>query len=245
LLAEGHLDAARKNYEQALALSKKLGDRDGEAAHESDLGNVLIEEGALSDAESHYDRALVLRRRLGLKDVTAESKMLIGGLRNAEGRYAEAAPLAAEAARVFADQRQTGNGAISLANQARAELGLGKIAEARTLCGKARALLTDNRQNGANLPVLLEAVRADTAAGNLEAARRSFAELETTSRKSGWLFYILEARRAGAEIEMLAGRKREGLRQIQSLEEEARARGFGLVEAEAVNLLRGSRPIAH
>ncbi|HET7451284.1 MAG TPA: hypothetical protein VFL12_00960, partial [Thermoanaerobaculia bacterium] len=105
------------------------------------------------------------------------------------------------------------------------------------LCVEARSLLRDNRQNGANLPVLLEAVRVETAAGNLPAARRLFAELEMRSRKAGWLFYILEARRAGAEIEILAGRTRDGLREVRSLAEDARAKGFGLVVAEARDVL--------
>ncbi|HET7451889.1 MAG TPA: tetratricopeptide repeat protein, partial [Thermoanaerobaculia bacterium] len=132
-LAEGLLDAAQENYEQALALSKKLGDPASEAAHESDLGNVFFEGGKLGRAEAHYENALAGRRKLGLKDDIAETQMLISGLRNTEGRYAEAARLSSESARVFADSRQTGNGAISLANQARAETGLGKVADARAL----------------------------------------------------------------------------------------------------------------
>ncbi|HET9794264.1 MAG TPA: tetratricopeptide repeat protein, partial [Thermoanaerobaculia bacterium] len=132
-LAQGHLEEARGNYEKALALSKKLGDPDGAATHENDLGNVFTEEGRFSDAETHYETALAGRRALGLQDVAAETQMLIAQLRNVEGRFPEAAPMAQQAARVFADLRQTGNGAISLAEEARAELGLGKIAEARAL----------------------------------------------------------------------------------------------------------------
>ena len=240
-LAQGRLDEARRNYESALALSKKLGDPDAEATHENDLGNVFFDEGDLSQAETHYQKALAGRRKLGIKDKAAESQMLIATLRDAEGRYAEAAPLAAEAARVFANLRQTGNGANALAEEARADLGLGRASQARSLCEKARTLLKDNHQNGANLAVLLEAVRVETEARDLGAARRLSAEFQDRAGKSGWLFYILEARRAGAEIEILAGRKQEGYRQLRILAKESRDRGFGLVAAEAQNLNDSSR----
>jgi DNA-binding winged helix-turn-helix (wHTH) protein/tetratricopeptide (TPR) repeat protein/TolB-like protein len=237
-LAQGRLAEARGKYEDSLALSKKLGDPDGEATRENDLGNVFAAEGELSQAQTHYDTALAGRRRLGLKDEAAESQMLIAQLRNAEGHYREAAQLAGQAARVFADLRQTGNGAISLATEARAELGLGKFAEARALCGKARALLKNNRQNGANLPVLMEAVRVETAA-NPDAAEGVFSDFETRARKSGWLLYILESRRARAEIEIRTGRMQEGLQEARSVVQEARLKGFGLIAAEAQSLLLG------
>ena len=237
-LAQGRLAEARTRYEDSLALAKKLGDPDGEATRENDLGNVSAEEGKLSEAEGHYERALARRRELGLKDQAAESEMLIAGLRNSEGRYLEAAKLAQEAAGVFAGLRQTGNGAIALATEARAELALGKIAEARSLSEKARALLKGNRQNGANLPVLLEAVRVETGAANLAGARPLLADLEERSRKAGWLFYMLESRRAAAELEILAGKKEQGYRGLRALAKESRDRGFGLVAAEAEKLLR-------
>lgn len=243
-LAEGRLEEARRYYGDALSLSRKLADPEGEATHENDLGNVSFEEGKLSEADRHYEKALAGRRQLGLKDEGAESTMLIAGLRNSEGRYSEAAKLAQDSAGVFAGLRQTGNGAISLATEARAELALGKIAEARSLCEKARALLKGNRQNGANLPVLLEAVRVETEASNLAGARRLLADLEARNRKAGWLFYVLEARRAGAEIEIRSGRKQEGFRQLRSLATESREKDFGLVAAEAETLLSDSRPLS-
>jgi DNA-binding winged helix-turn-helix (wHTH) protein/tetratricopeptide (TPR) repeat protein/TolB-like protein len=236
-LAQGRLEDSRRNYESALALSKKLGDPEGIATHENDLGTVFCEEGEFPRAEIHYEAALAGRRKLGLKDVTAESQMLLAGLRNAEGRYSEAAPLAEEAARVFHGLRQTGNEAISLAEEARAKVGLAKVAEAHSLCERARSLLKDNRQNGANLPVLLESVRVETAAANVEEARTLLSDLQARAEKAGWLLYSLEARRAGAEIEILSGRKDAGLREIASLAEEARRKGFGVIVAESKRLL--------
>ena len=92
------------------------------------------------------------------------------------------------------------------------------------------------------IAVLLEAVRVETAARDLAAARRLFAEFQSRAGKSGWLFYILEARRAGAEIELVAGRRQEGLRQVRALEEDARGQGFGLIAAEAEKLLHEAHP---
>jgi DNA-binding winged helix-turn-helix (wHTH) protein/tetratricopeptide (TPR) repeat protein len=240
-LAQGRLEEARENYEQALAISKKLKDPEGVATHENDLGNVSAEAGRLSDAEAHYQKALAGRIKLGLQDEAAETQMLIAQLRNVEMRFPEAAKLAQDAAAVFAGLRQTGNGAISLATEARADLALGKIAEARSLCEKARLLLKSNRQNGANLPVLLEAVRVETGASNLATARKLFAHFETLARKAGWLFYVLEGRRAGAEIEILAGGRQEGLRHLQSLARESHDKGFGLVAGEAERVIRDAR----
>jgi DNA-binding winged helix-turn-helix (wHTH) protein/TolB-like protein/predicted negative regulator of RcsB-dependent stress response len=240
-LAQGRLEEARGNYEQALALSKKLKDPEGVATHENDLGNVSAEAGRLSDAEAHYQAAFAARLKLGLEDEKAETQMLIAQLRNVEMRFPEAAKLAGETARTFTGLGQTGNAAISLANEARAELGLGRIAEAQALCGKARGLLKNNRQNGAALPVLMEALRVETAGTNLAAAKALLAEFETHARKAGWLFYILEARRADAELEIRTGRKQDGLREARSLAEKARLEGFGLVAAEAQNLLADGR----
>jgi DNA-binding winged helix-turn-helix (wHTH) protein/tetratricopeptide (TPR) repeat protein len=239
-LAEGRLEDARRNYEKALALSTKLGDPAGQAAHEMDLGNVFTEEGRFSDADREYARALALRKALGVTGDVAESQMLIASLRNVEGRYPDAARLADDAARAFGAARQTGNAAIALANQARAELGLGRLAEARSLCARARAQLKANRQNGANFPVLLEAVRIETAASNLEAARSLLEDIERRTRKAPWLFYVLEARRAEAEIDIRAGRRRDGLNALKALAEEAGEKGFALVAAEARTVIGSS-----
>ncbi|HET9471188.1 MAG TPA: hypothetical protein VFO24_08790, partial [Usitatibacter sp.] len=127
--------------------------------------------------------------------------------------------------------------AISLANESRAELGLGRVARARSLCGEARGLLRNNRQNGANLPVLREAVRVETEGSNLARAGTLLAEFEDRSRKSGWRMYVLESRCARAEIEIRSGKRPEGLQRLRTLADEARADGIGRVETEARNLL--------
>jgi hypothetical protein len=101
--------------------------------------------------------------------------------------------------------------------------------------------LKNNRQNGAALPVLMEALRVETAGTHVAAARTLLSEFETRSRKAGWLFYILEARRAEAEIEIRTGRKDEGFRRLASLADEARGNGFGLIANEARSILRDSR----
>lgn len=241
-LAEGRLADARRNYEDALALSTKLGDRGARAVHVNDLANVFAEAGDTANAEASYESALAERRRLGEKEAAAETEMLLAELRNDEGRYAEADRLAADAERTFAALRRSGNRAISLADESRAELGLGRAARARVLSDEARSLLRGNRQNGANLPVLREALRVETEASNPRRAATLLAEFEDCSRKSGWLLFVLESRRARAEIEIRSGKGAEGLQRIRTLAEEARADGIGRVETEARNLL--ARPPA-
>ncbi|MGH9442177.1 MAG: tetratricopeptide repeat protein, partial [Thermoanaerobaculia bacterium] len=243
-LAQGRLADAQRNYESALALATKLGDRDAQATHENDLGTVFSEEGDLPEADKHYGRALATRRALGEEDEAEESQMLIATVRNAQGRYLEADRLAKEAARVFAADRQTGNEAIALANQARAELGLEKIAAARSLCQRARHLLKENRQNGANLPVLVESVRIETSTSNPDEARKLLSDLEDRAGKARWPLYIFESRRAAAEIEFLAGERAKSLREFRSLADEARGAGFNLIAAQAQTFLARGKSAA-
>jgi hypothetical protein len=53
---------------------------------------------------------------------------------------------------------------------------------------------------------------------------------------------MFEARRAGAEIELLSGKRPEGLRDMRAVAEEAKNAGFNRIAAEAQKFSQRSEP---
>jgi tetratricopeptide (TPR) repeat protein len=84
--AIGDCAAARRLYEEGLAIYRELGERSSIATSFSDLGNVAREQGDYASARSLYTASLALRRELGDKSRVANSLEAFASLTTREGR---------------------------------------------------------------------------------------------------------------------------------------------------------------
>ncbi|MBW2637871.1 MAG: tetratricopeptide repeat protein, partial [Deltaproteobacteria bacterium] len=61
----GQVEKAIEYYEQALVISKEIGDRQGEGNHLGNLGNAYINLGQVEKAIEYYEQALVISKEIG------------------------------------------------------------------------------------------------------------------------------------------------------------------------------------
>jgi tetratricopeptide (TPR) repeat protein len=62
---QGDYSAARRYYEESLAISRRLGDRLGVAKGLNNLGNICNEEDDLASARRYYEESLVIAQEMG------------------------------------------------------------------------------------------------------------------------------------------------------------------------------------
>ncbi len=241
-LAAGDLEAAYRGYLDALELSRSLHDPGGVARHEDDLATVLLAEGRLDEADHLFQEAIATRQRAGEEDAAAQTRMSLALVRTEQKRPAEALALARRSAQAFTAMHQSGNTALALAIGALAEVELHQNAAAAADCERARAAIRSNRQNQPNLFVFLVQARVEAAAGHLAAARALAEAARARAGKARSLASDFEARLVLGEIDLREPPRAEpGVKRLQALAREARAKSFFLIARKAEGLAAACR----
>lgn len=92
---------AVEHCERALALFRRLGDRDGEAATQGSLGYAREQSGDLATAIGHYEESVRLCREIGERFFLADTLTHLGDCRSAEGDGRAARAAWSEALAIF------------------------------------------------------------------------------------------------------------------------------------------------
>ncbi|HEY8211528.1 MAG TPA: tetratricopeptide repeat protein, partial [Myxococcaceae bacterium] len=87
---EGHLGPSRRDYADALLLSRQTGDRLGEGRAHDGLGMLSVLFGQIPDARDHYDAALDLFRQAGARADEGIVLAHLGTLQRLGGEHARA-----------------------------------------------------------------------------------------------------------------------------------------------------------
>jgi len=257
----GDRAAARAHYEEALALIQGTGDRSTETLARTNIASLLLEQGDLAgaqrlaeasqatarqvaakslqadalsvQAEVAYWRgelarasqlqaaALALRTEMGERQSMADSNVFLGRVALEEGRTAEAERLARE---TLAEYRAL----EAKEPQAAARSLLALALLARGMVDEAAAVLKEASASDAITRISLAIVRARVAHAGGDAANAA-KELRSTADeagKAGLVAQALDARIALARMSSEPGR-------LAELADEARAKGYGLLEKRA------------
>jgi tetratricopeptide (TPR) repeat protein len=225
LLDQGELRAARGRLKASLALCREIGNPSAHAGALFGLGEVLAAEGRLAEARKHHQAALESRRRLGEKGNEAESRLALALVLLQSGEAGPAAQLAAAAARELSHQGAIDGEALALSVSALALNAQGDAAGAGQALDRAAVLLARNQDLRTRLTVQLRAARLGRApeGQDVETALRQVSEQAT---RAG-----LPALRLEADL-LLARQARDAAR-LTTLEQEAKAMGYGLLAREA------------
>jgi CHAT domain-containing protein/Flp pilus assembly protein TadD len=178
-LSLGDVEGARREFEAAIAISRRTGRRDDEADHLSSLADALMAGGDYAGADTLLARALELDREVGNRWGEAGVLHSLGLLAMARGDYAAAVRELEQAQSLYADLDR-----IPEAISVQADLG-----RARAAAGDLRGGMADLRDalriaDTAEVNAQVRA-RLSLAAGDLELAlndyeqaRRDYAEAE-------------------------------------------------------------------
>jgi predicted ATPase/transcriptional regulator with XRE-family HTH domain/Tfp pilus assembly protein PilF len=135
--SQGDYTAAYSTWQEALAISRQVGDKKSIADALNGLGNVAVDQADYASARSFYDESLALRRELGEKWGVALSLSNLGNIAYDQGDHPTARSLYEES---LAIQRELGDKrgvALSLN-------GLGIVAEGEGDYAAARSLYEES-----------------------------------------------------------------------------------------------------
>ena len=237
LFEQGDLAGAKSFYEQALRIDVEIGYRKGQAYATAGLGQVALAHGDIGKARKQAQEALAIRTAMGdeLKAASSYTDLALVSLE--EGRPGEAEAALRKVEEVFKKAKARDNEATSQALMARALAAQGKHAGATAAVQRAASALTSSSAFPVRFDVAIAGARVTIAAGRSSAAAEAARSLESTlaqARKHGYTGYEFEMRLALAELERRSGAARQAQAHLESLANDARAKGFNLVARKAL-----------
>jgi DNA-binding winged helix-turn-helix (wHTH) protein/tetratricopeptide (TPR) repeat protein len=242
---QGDLAGARRGFEQSLTGWQKSGDQSASAYAFWSLGGLLVLEADFSESRKMYERALALRTTAGEKVTIAETQLGLADLSLEEARSpAEQEAAARQVLDVFQKQGEHDDEIQSWCVLARALLAEGKAADAEEAAKHARALAARSQNPEIRWQTAIVAARVETARKDFVhsaaelATRKELTAIVAKSRNLGYGIIELDARLALAEIEIKARQSTAGLAHLNSIEQDAKAKGCNLIAGKAA-LARG------
>jgi len=219
LLISGDLEGAKKSYIQALAASREGGEKHEAAIALSGLGRVLWEHGDLPGARKQFEEALSLRKELGEKDSVSDSQIDLARVDIEEDQPAAAESRLRSALSDLQAGKVRDQEAIARIWLAQALAAQGKAADARAEAAKSLALSAKTQHRGVALEVKIGAAGIAKSAPLL---KQALSEAE----KIGFVQESWEAQLHLGALEINTGSATAGRSRLETLENNARAKGF-------------------
>jgi len=236
LYLQGDLGNSEKTLNQSLAICNRIDDKRHRGLALFYLGGLLGWKGSLDQARAKYQDALAVRNAMGDQAGVAESRTSLAELAIEEGHAEDAEALVRQASEMFRKQHNFDDDMWANAVLARALLAQGRGAEAAKEIDAAGAVAAKLQNEEVRLKFGLAAASVRAASGaptDVAAAARSLEATLAEAAKQGYVPYQYEARLALGELEIKSGHAAAGRARLETLEKEAKARGFGLIGREA------------
>jgi DNA-binding winged helix-turn-helix (wHTH) protein/TolB-like protein len=237
---QGDLAGARQGFEQSLAMWQKKNDQLGVSYATEALGDLMLQEADLTGARKMYDQSLAIRTSRSDKIMIAETQLALADLSLEDVRSpAEQEAAVRQALEVFQKQKAREDETQAWCALARALLAQGKVAEAKDAVEHARSLVAKSQNPEIRWRTAIAAARIDTAGKDAAhsadgiAARKELAAIIAKSRELSYQGIELDARLALAEIEMKSGQIAAGRARLDTIEADAKAKGYNLVARKA------------
>jgi hypothetical protein len=173
---------------------------------------------------------------MGEQWTTAASHASLAALSLDEGRPEAAEALARQAADEFGKLKADENVAVTYSVLARSLLEQGKISEAQKVIQSAQELSARSGVIPVHFEVDIAGARGRAAAARQNgtaAAKRTLDAVLAKATRHGYLGYEFQSRLALGEIEMKSGQIAVGRARLQTLERDAKAKGFLLIARRA------------
>jgi tetratricopeptide (TPR) repeat protein len=213
-----------------------LGAKDEIANSAANLGEIARVEGDIAGARKTQEQALAIRHELGDDDAATEDRLALGLIAIDEGNPAQAMTDARSAVQEYHSDKRVDREASAHALAAQAPLAQGQPGEAQQAIDAAEHLSAKSGFVATRLSLAITRARVDAALGistsamkNLEAARRS-------AGIAALVAIEFEARFSWAEVALRSGEASSARSALKTLQEDAQAKGFGLVAHKAAPL---------
>lgn len=234
LLEQGDLSRARTLLDQSLAIQRTLGNSSDVAEVLQNLAEALAFQGDIGGAQKAYDEALAIRISRGEDGNVAQTRLGQADLLLDSGKPADSESLVRSALQQFKKEKQVEGEVSAHDTLAATLLELGRLSEATVEVEQATKQTGRNESRSSRFKTEIVAARVLSGGGKSEDAARNLQRTIKYAQKTGFFVRQLEASLALAEIEAKSGRKKESQDLLQSVERDARGKGFLLIARKAV-----------
>jgi tetratricopeptide (TPR) repeat protein len=233
-LSSGDLAAAKKHYSEALQIFTQVGQPLAASYVSCALGDILFAAADLGGARKKYEEALTIRQKLhGNPRYIFDNRAKLARLSLQEGQASDAETAIRQAVREYSVGPEPDAQVEADTVLVRSLLSQKKLAEAQQVIASDRQLMAQSEDRCNRIRVAICDAQVKAASGNqVEASRLLEAALDE-ARKGGFVELQLEARLAAGETEVKTGNAAAGRAQLESLERDARAKGFLLIARKA------------
>jgi tetratricopeptide (TPR) repeat protein len=183
---QGDKAASRALFEESLALSRSLGDRQGTASMLNNLGIMVHQEGDPGAGRVLYEESLTIRRELGDKWGIGASLNNLGLVAQELGEYDEARILHGESMAIRRELGDTLGIAGSLGNLGLVAQDLGEYDEARGLYEESLTLRKELGDKGGMAELFSNLGLVARKQGNYDDARDLYGKGLTLARELGY-----------------------------------------------------------
>ena len=229
LRLNGNLETAETTFQQSKATAQEIDDKDAMAYAFTSLGDLYVNRGNLPAARKFYEESLALRKQAGEKQLAAETEVALAQLSIEEGHASDAETVARECKRQFHEDHEADDELRASEILINALLKQDKIGDAQQEADSSGTLAAKRQNVVFRLQFALASAHALLAGDNPERARLPLERVLHEARGRGLVGIELEARLALVELAKKTRRVASVQAQLSSLEESARAKGFGLI----------------
>jgi tetratricopeptide (TPR) repeat protein/predicted Ser/Thr protein kinase len=167
-------DEAQRNYDEALAIRHKLGEKAGIAQVLAESAEVQYTLGKPDEAIARYQKAMQLQREVGDKTYLSHTLLNLGGIYSDRGQSEEALKYLKESLQLQREQHNQNYEAMCLINIGNVYLSTARFDDAMTYFQQALDLMK-NQKNTGQMPILLFNLgEASSHMGQYEAAMNDY-----------------------------------------------------------------------
>jgi DNA-binding winged helix-turn-helix (wHTH) protein/tetratricopeptide (TPR) repeat protein len=217
---QGNYWAAKKKYEESLAIYRETGNRLSVSNEYDDLGDVALYLGDLAAARRSYAEALAIYREMGDQNGVALVTLGLGDVLLAEGKHSEAKRRYSEALEICRQLENRSREASALSSLAKAQRIEGDAPEAKRSATQALAKFEEvgDKIEVAHVRLQLAEMALDEGKNTQSAIAARGAEMVFVEAKAGR--YAAEAKLILARALLAQGQldeARKGLEQVMAI----------------------------
>ena len=228
LHAQGDLAGAESDYQQAFKINSEMGYRRGSGFALLGAGQVALSRGDLAVARKKLEEALAIRTEMGDEFSVASARLALANLAMEEGHPADAEASLRQVVEAFRKAKSVDDEAEADSDLARTLAAEGKNAEALAALRRATALQSASSNYELRFLIAIADARVSGSASE------KLAVALNEAIQHGYLGYAYQIRLALGEANLKSGDAAKARRNLATLEQEAGAKGFGLIARKAL-----------
>jgi eukaryotic-like serine/threonine-protein kinase len=236
---QGDLTGAETMLQQAESALRQAGDKKSLPYALRLWGNVLAAKADLTGARQKYEEALKIATEDGAKQETAQIQIALADLALDQGHFTDAERFCRQALQQFEAMKASDDEILARATLTQVLLAMRQTSEAQKELDETGGLLANSKNVAVRLRLAITAAQVHAAEGNPTQAARSLHAVLAESTLNNLVPYEFEARLALADIEAGSGNEHPARIQFTLLQEDAAARGFAFVAAQATWAMHG------